>query len=188
MSLPFEFTSTSLPGLFRIERKPISDHRGFFSRFFCADTFIQLGFNKPIAQINHTLTRQKGSIRGLHYQAPPAAEIKIISCIQGDVFDVAVDLRRQSPSFLQWHAEILTAENRVSLIIPEGFAHGFQTLTEDCEMVYLHSVSYTPECEGAVNPFDPCVSVDWPLPVTDMSAKDRVLPMLSPSFKGIALV
>ena len=169
----FEFHSTPLSGLMVVQRKPIEDNRGFFARFFCADEFRQAGFTKPVAQINHTLTCKKGAMRGLHFQRPPHAETKVVSCLKGDIFDVAVDLRRGSPTFLKWHGELLSAENRKSLLIPEGFAHGFQTLTDDCELIYLHSVSFHPEAEGALNVCDPKLAIAWPLAMTELSERDR---------------
>jgi dTDP-4-dehydrorhamnose 3,5-epimerase len=135
----FDCFDAPLSGLKIIQRKAIEDERGFLSRVFCAEAFAQYGFEKAVNQINQTLTRQKGAVRGLHYQLPPHAEIKLVSCIKGEVLDIAVDLRKDSLTFLHWHAEILSESNRRSLLIPEGFAHGFQTLTNDCEMLYLHS-------------------------------------------------
>ncbi len=135
----FDILPTPLDGLKVIIRKPIEDPRGFFCRFFCAEEFLEAGFQKSISQINHTFTRGKGAVRGLHFQYPPHAEGKIVSCLRGEVYDVAVDIRKGSPTFLHWHGEILSAANQRSLLIPEGFAHGFQTLTENCELLYLHS-------------------------------------------------
>src|SRR5450830_1737092 len=167
------FSETNLAGLMLIQRKVLGDSRGFFSRFFCASELSGAGFVKPICQINHTNTAEVGVIRGLHYQRPPHAEMKLVSCLRGTVFDVAVDLRKNSPTFLQWHGEILSAENRRSLLIPEGFAHGFQALTNDCELIYLHTAIYAPAFEAALNAFDPVLTIDWPLPVTEMSERDR---------------
>ena len=144
----FDFTPTALPGLQLLHRKVIEDQRGFLSRFYCAEEFAVAGIIKPIAQINHTLTRKRGAVRGLHFQHPPHAETKLVSCLRGAIFDVAVDLRSGSPTFLQWHGEILTATNLKSLLIPEGYAHGFQALTEDCELIYLHTAAHHPEAEG----------------------------------------
>lgn len=178
-------TPTPLAGLVRVQRTCIEDSRGFFSRFFCADTLRAAGFDAPVAQMNHTSTRHRGTVRGLHFQHPPHAEIKIVNCLRGEVFDVAVDLRRGSSTFLRWHAEILSADNHASLLIPRGFAHGFQTLTDDCELIYLHSTAYAPGSEGALNALDPGLGIGWPLAVTDMSARDRTHPPLAPGFEGI---
>jgi len=187
MSSRFDMVETRLAGLYRVDRKPISDHRGFFSRFFCAKEFKDLGLTKPITQMNHTLTRQKGAIRGMHYQVLPCTETKIVTCLQGEVFDVAVDIRSGSPTFLQWHAERLSAKNPSSLYIPDGFAHGFQTLTDDCQLFYLHSDFYAPETEGALNALDSMLAIDWPLAVAEMSDRDRNHTLLDSHFKGITI-
>lgn len=183
----FDFIQTPLSGLVLVQRNAIEDHRGFFSRFYCAEEFSQAGINKPIAQINHTLTCKKGSIRGLHFQYPPYAETKIVSCLNGEIWDVAVDLRCDSPTFLQWYGVILSAVNRKSLLIPEGYAHGFQTLTEDCELIYLHTAVYHSEAEGALNVTDPRLSIAWPLPIGDLSERDRKHSLIDKNFQGFAL-
>lgn len=170
-----------------IQRKPIEDSRGFFARFFCADEFQKAGFTRSIAQINHTLTRKKGAVRGLHFQRPPHAESKVVSCLKGDIFDVAIDLRKGSSTFLRWHGEVLSAENRKSLLIPEGFAHGFQTLTDDCELVYLHSTSFHPETEGALNVRDPKLAIAWPLTMTELSERDRAHAFISINSEDVAI-
>lgn len=183
----FDFISTSLAGLTLVQRKPIEDARGYFSRFFCAAEFSLAGFTQPIAQINHTLTHKKGTVRGLHFQLPPHAEAKVVSCLKGTIFDVAVDLRKGSPTFLQWHGEVLSAENQRSLLIPHGFAHGFQTLAEECELVYLHSAPFALDAEGALNAADPKLAIAWPLPLAELSERDRAHPMIDAEFEGIAL-
>ena len=181
----FYFHPTLLSGLAVIQRKPIEDDRGFFCRFYCAVEFGEAGLRKPIAQINPTFTRKKGAVRGLHFQYPPHAETKIVSCLKGKIFDVAVDLRKGSPTFLCWHGEILSASNRKSLLIPEGFAHGFQTLTKDCELIYLHTASYVPDAEGGLNVLDPRFTIAWPLEIAELSERDRTHPMLAADFEGI---
>lgn len=183
----FDFIPTPLVGLMLVQRKAIEDHRGFLSRFYCAEEFRAAGITKPIAQINHTLTRKKGAVRGLHFQHPPHAEAKLVSCLKGEILDVAVDLRRDSPTFLHWHGEILSAANRRSLLIPEGYAHGFQTLTGDCELIYLHTADYHPKAEGALNVVDPRLGIAWPLPLDDLSERDRNLPFIGSDFQGIVL-
>lgn len=183
----FEFHDLPLSGLKLVQRKPIADARGFFARFYCADEFRAAGVDKPVAQINHTLTRKKGAVRGLHFQHPPHAETKFVSCLSGEVFDVAVDLRSGSPTFLHWHGEILSAENQRSLLIPEGFAHGFQTLSEDCELLYLHTMPFHPTAEGALNIAEPALAIQWPLPVGEMSERDRAHPFIDNHFSGIRL-
>lgn len=187
MSQCFNFISTPLQGIYRIERIPITDQRGFFSRLFCAEEFEDVGLTQPIAQINHTLTKQKGTIRGMHFQYPPHTEIKVVTCIQGEVFDVAIDLRKGSPTFLQWHVEILSKANQLSLYIPDGFAHGFQTLTEDCQMFYIHSKIYVPGAEGALNAMDPKLAIQWPQQITGISERDNNHPMLDDTFKGLSI-
>jgi len=183
----FDFILTPLPGLLIVQRKAIEDHRGFLSRFYCADEFRAAGLTKPIAQINHTLTRKKGAVRGLHFQHPPHVETKLVSCLKGKIWDVAVDLRCDSPTFLHWHGEILSAANRKSLLIPEGYAHGFQALAEDCELIYLHTATYHPEAEGALNAADSRLNLSWPLPIDDLSERDRNHPYIKSDFQGIVL-
>jgi len=184
----FDFIQTSLPDLMLVQRKAAEDNRGFLSRFYCIEAFAEAGMEKPIVQINQTLTRKKGAVRGLHFQHPPHTEIKFVSCLKGEVLDVAVDIRRTSPTFLQWHGEILSAANHKSLLIPEGYAHGFQALTEDCELIYLHTSAYHPDAEGALNVTDPALSIDWPLPVIDLSKRDQNHPFVNNiNFKGITL-
>lgn len=186
MASRFDFTATVLNDLFVVQRKEIEDDRGFLSRFYCAEEFAQVGM-KPISQINHTLTRKKGAVRGLHFQHAPHAEIKLVSCLRGKVWDVAVDLRRGSSTFLQWHAEVLSAANRKSLLIPEGFAHGFQALTEDCELIYLHTSAYEPASENALNIADPTLGIAWPLPVSEISDRDRNHKLIGQNFQGITV-
>lgn len=187
MSSRFDFVFTPLDGLVGVQRKVIKDDRGFLSRFYCAEEFRAVGMTNPVTQINHTLAHKKGAVRGLHFQYPPYAEIKLVSCLKGEVWDVAVDLRRDSPTFLQWHSEILSAKNRKSLLIPEGYAHGFQALTDDCELIYLHTTAYHPEAEGALNALDPRLNINWPLPINDLSARDRATPFVAQNYQGILL-
>lgn len=183
----FAFHATPLSGLVVVERMPIEDDRGFFCRFYCSEEFHEAALRKPIVQINHTLTRKRGSIRGLHFQHPPHAETKIVSCLQGEIFDVAVDLRKGSPTFLRWHGEKLSGSNRKSLLVPEGFAHGFQTLTGDCELLYLHTAAYARDAEGGLDALDPRLAIDWPLGIAELSDRDRAHPRLAADFDGIAL-
>ncbi len=182
-----DFFNTPLAGLEVVQRKPIEDARGYLSRFFCAEEFKRAGLYKSISQINHTLTHKKGAVRGLHYQKPPHTEIKVVSCLKGEIFDVAVDLRKNSPTFLRWHGEVLSAKNQRSLLIPEGFAHGFQTLTEDCELIYLHTSPYVQGAEEALNVADPRLGITWPLAITELSDRDRLHPMITPDFEGISV-
>jgi dTDP-4-dehydrorhamnose 3,5-epimerase len=181
----FEVTSTPLAGLHAVRRARREDARGFLSRLFCARELAAVGWDRPVAQINHTLTRATGSVRGLHFQHPPHAESKLVSCLRGEVWDVAVDLRCGSPTFLRWHAQHLSADNACALLIPRGFAHGFQTLTPDCELIYLHDAFYDPASEDGVHPLDPRVAIEWPLAIGEMSERDCNRPMLRKSFEGI---
>ena len=183
----FTITATPLVGLQTVQRNPRSDARGHVCRLFCAEELYPAGITKPITQVNHTATHKAGTVRGLHFQHPPYAEVKLVSCLKGEIFDVAVDLRRNSPTFLRWHAEMLSAANLKSLLIPEGFAHGFQTLTDDCELIYLHTASYHPEAEAALNSADPRLAIKWPLEITAMSDRDLRHPFLKQGYQGILL-
>lgn len=187
MSGRFTFYPTGLAGLTLVERNPIADDRGYLERLFCIDEFATSGIRFPVAQANRTLTRRKGAVRGMHFQFPPHTETKLVSCLAGRVFDVAVDLRRDSPTFLQWHGEELAAGNHKSLLIPAGFAHGLQTLEDDCELLYLHSAPFAAQAEGGIHPQEPKIGVAWPLPVAEMSARDSSHPALTGEFKGLAL-
>jgi dTDP-4-dehydrorhamnose 3,5-epimerase len=162
---------TPLADLVVIERQRLGDARGFFSRFFCAQELSDFGIGS-VAQINHTMTQATGTIRGMHFQSAPHDEAKFVSCLAGAVFDVAVDMRPGSPTYLKWHGEVLSADNARSMMIPPGFAHGFQTLTENCELIYLHDKPYFPGAEGGVNALDPKLAIAWPLPVSQMSERD----------------
>jgi len=170
-----------LPGLALIETAAFEDHRGSFARLFCAEELAALGM-QPIVQINHSLTRAQGAVRGLHFQRPPRAEAKLVRCLRGRMLDVAVDLRAGSPTYLTWHAVELSAANRLALFLPRGFAHGFQTLTPDCELLYLHDQAYSPEDEGGLRHDDPALGIAWPLPVSDLPARDAAHPLLSTGF------
>ncbi len=182
MTSRFDFIKTKLPGAVIAQRKRNDDTRGYFSRFYCANEFRDAGYELPIAQINHSMTERRGTVRGLHFQRSPHSEVKLVSCLKGEVFDVAVDLRADSPTFLQWHAETLSEDNARSFYIPEGFAHGFQALTDECELLYLHSVTFTPQAEGGVNIMDNSLSISWPLDITTLSDRDRSFPPIDPDF------
>lgn len=186
MSQRFEIFHTPIEGLQVLQRKPIGDPRGYLERLFCSEELAPLLGARRIVQVNHTLTRRRGTVRGLHFQHPPHAETKIVQCLRGEVFDVAVDLRQGSPTFLRWHAESLSGDNHRSLLIPEGFAHGFQALCDDCEMLYFHTAAHAPEAEGGVHPTDPCLAIPWPLPITELSPRDASHPFLTDAFKGVA--
>jgi dTDP-4-dehydrorhamnose 3,5-epimerase len=181
----FIIRGTPISNLNIIERQLQGDSRGFLTRLFCAEELVAVGWNKPVIQINHTLTQKAGTVRGMHYQRPPHAEIKLVTCLRGAIWDVAVDLRAGSPTFLQWHGEELSTINQRALLIPEGVAHGFQTLSDECEILYLHSTGYTPEVEAGLNPKDPMLSITWPLAITELSTRDAKHPMLNQQFKGM---
>jgi dTDP-4-dehydrorhamnose 3,5-epimerase len=181
------FTVTDLPlqGLKRVERQRLGDSRGFLTRLFCAKELAQAGWVDPIAQINHTLTQKRGSVRGMHYQTPPHAEMKLVTCLRGEVWDVAVDLRAGSPTFLHWHAERLSADNANALLIPHGFAHGFQALTDNVELLYCHSAAYNADAEAGLHPEDKRLAITWPLSIEEMSARDAAHPPLPLESEGV---
>lgn len=187
MSARFDILDTPLPGLLVLQRKPIGDSRGYLERLYCSAELEMLAPGKTIAQVNHTLTASRSTVRGMHFQRPPHAEVKFVSCLHGEVFDVAVDLRHNSPTFLCWHAELLSADNHKTLVIPEGFAHGFQTLTDNCEMLYFHTHTYQPDAEGGLNAQDPRLAIQWPLPVGGVSPRDAGHPFLDENFSGVTL-
>lgn len=183
----FDISDTALEGLKVLTRKPVGDSRGYLERMFCTHDLADVLNGRGVAQINRTLTRKVGTVRGLHFQRAPAAEMKFVSCLQGEVFDVAVDLRPHSRTFLAWHGERLTAENGRTLLIPEGFAHGFQTLSQDCILLYLHTAPYTPSAEDGLNGLDERIGISWPLPVGEMSVRDAALPRVGSDFVGVHL-
>ncbi len=182
-------TITDLPmsGLKLVERRRLGDSRGFLSRLYCAEELASAGWHKPIVQINHTFTAQRGTVRGMHYQQPPHAEMKLVTCIQGEVWDVAVDLRAGFPTFLHWHAEKLTADNHRALLIPEGFAHGFQTISDNVIMLYCHNSAHNPDSEAALNAQDPRLAITWPQAITVLSPRDAKHPLLNSEFTGVLL-
>lgn len=164
-----------------------SDERGTFSRLFCASELANILQGRKIVQINHSVTRRRGAVRGLHFQQPPFAEMKLVRCLRGSVWDVAVDLRKGSDTFLHWHAEELTPANEKMIVIPEGFAHGFQTLEADSELLYLHTEFYHPESEGGYPPTDARISIQWPLTISALSDRDASHAPVTDDFQGIAL-
>lgn len=181
-------TDLPLSGLKLIERQYLSDSRGFFSRIFCAEELAIVGWIKSIAQINHTYTAKRGTVRGLHFQHQPHAEMKLVSCVCGEVWDIAIDVRANSPTFLQWHAEILSADNQKALLIPEGFAHGFQTLTDNVELLYCHSAPYIAAAEAGLNPKDENLAITWLMNITEISERDNSHPFLiETKFTGVSL-
>ena len=181
MGRSMNIKQTPLKDAFIIEPEPFRDDRGLFARVFCKQELRDILRGKNIVQVNHSMTRQKGAIRGMHFQRPPRAEVKMVKCLSGSVFDVMIDLRSDSSTFLNWHGEKLSAENMKMMYIPEGFAHGFQTLEQNSELLYLHTEFYNPEYEGGVHYNDPKVGISWPLEVTDVSERDRNHPLLAGS-------
>jgi dTDP-4-dehydrorhamnose 3,5-epimerase len=179
------FNELQLKRAFVITPEPFVDNRGFFLRSFCTEEFSSQGLVNNFLQMNHSGTKGKGSIRGMHFQYAPFAEVKVVKCTKGAILDVVIDLRKGSPTFLKWESVELSDENKRSIYIPQGFAHGFQTLTEDAEIIYLVSQVYNKESEGGVRYNDPAVGIEWELPVANMSEKDMNIPLIDSSFKGI---
>lgn len=182
-----KFHHTPLAGLTLIETTPIQDERGRFTRVFCEAECSELRPDLHWTQINVSTTTHKGTVRGMHFQYPPAAEAKLIRCLQGRVFDVAVDLRARSPTFLHWHGVELSEDGPTQYFIPEGFAHGFQVLTDHAQLLYLHTAAWNRQYEGTLRHDDPVLSIAWPLPVTQVSEKDRHTALLDGSFTGVIL-
>jgi len=178
---------TSIQDLFLLQSSIFIDERGMFARTFCKNEFKQIGFDKEFVQFNHSFNKQKGTVRGMHFQNAPYCETKLIRCIQGAVYDVAVDLRKGSPTFLQYLGIELNAENMVSILIPEGFAHGFQTLEENSALIYHHTQYYTPNADAGIRFDDPALDIYWKLPVTSISEKDKSYKLIDNNFKGIIL-
>ena len=185
MSGRFDIEETAIAGLKVLRRKPIGDSRGYLERMYCLDDLRALVGGRTIVQINRTLTAKTGTVRGMHFQVAPHAEMKLVSCVRGKVFDVAVDLRQGSPTLLRWHAEVLSEDNHRTLAIPEGFAHGLQTLSDDCELLYLHTARYEANAEGGVHPQDPALAIEWPHPIAEMSDRDRMRALLASDFRGL---
>ncbi len=179
-----KFHATPLKGAYTIELEKRGDDRGFFARFFCEREFEAAGLSMPIVQINNSLTAKAGTLRGMHYQLPPAAETKVVRCIRGALYDVIIDLRPDSSTFGQWFGAELTAENRRMMYVPQGFAHGFITLTDDTEAFYLSSTFYSPEQERGIRFDDPRFGVIWPVAPVDVSAKDKTWPDYDRQFHG----
>lgn len=180
-------SETKIRGVIVVETTPFTDNRGSFVRFFCQRELSKIIASRSILQVNHSRTASRGAIRGLHFQRAPHAEMKMVRCMRGRVWDVAVDLRQDSPTFLQWHSEELAPDNARILIVPEGCAHGFQTMEPDSELLYLHTAFYEPGSEGGVRYDDPRVAIKWPLASTDISARDLNHPLLPLDFSGIVI-
>lgn len=170
------FRELPLPGVFLIEPEYHRDMRGWFARTWCEEEFAEHGLNPRLVQCNVSFNRRRGTLRGMHFQAPPHAEAKLIRCTQGAIWDVALDLRPVSPTFLQHIGVELTAPNRHALYIPEGCAHGFQTLTDDTEVLYQMSAAYAPEAARGVRFDDPMFGIEWPVADPIMLERDRTYP------------
>jgi dTDP-4-dehydrorhamnose 3,5-epimerase len=179
-------TQTALPGVAVVETTPFADDRGAFACLYDGRELASVIGGRRIVQINHSRTSRVGAVRGMHFQHPPHAEMKLVRCLRGRVWDVAVDLRAGSSTFLRWHAVELTPGNARMLVVPEGCAHGFQVLEAESELLYLHTAFYVPAAEGGVSCDDPRLGIAWPLPVEGLSARDRGLLPLAHDFSGIA--
>ena len=187
--MPADLRRTAIHGVFELVGQPFSDHRGAFLNAFRSQepAFASSWGDRGIAQVNLSRSEAVGTIRGLHLQAAPHAEAKLVRCLRGRVWDVAVDLRAGSPTFLEWYAQELAPDEAKMLVIPEGFAHGFQVLEPESELLYLHTEYYHPPSEGGVRHDDPRLSIPWPLPPQDLSPRDLAHPLLTEAFSGVTL-
>ncbi len=174
-------------GLYTIHPIITEDNRGSFSRIFCMNEIQHLLNGKIIQQINHSITSQKGTVRGMHFQYAPDCEVKMVKCIKGKVLDIVIDIRKDSKTFLNIFYIELSAKNQNMIYIPEGFAHGFQTLEDNTELLYLHTQQYSPNNEGALNIRDPLLSINFPLDIINLSKRDEVHTFLDKNFKGIEI-
>lgn len=170
------FTATELAGAYIVDLERREDERGFFARTWCQHEFEQQGLVARIAQANMSYNHTRGTLRGMHFQRPPFAETKLVRAVRGAIYDVIVDLRPDSPTYKGWIGVELTADNRRALFVPEGFAHGFQTLEDNTDVIYQVSAFYTPGAEGGLRHDDPAFAIRWPLPVTVISDKDAGWP------------
>lgn len=187
MSGRFELLQEPMEGLKLLRRKRFGDERGYLSRLFDAEDMSDLGWRGGVFQINETVTKRAGTVRGMHYQHPPFAEAKLVTCLAGRVEDVVVDIRAGSPTFLKHFSVELSDDNALSLLIPEGFAHGFQTRVDDVRMIYAHSAPYRPEAEGGLHPLDPALAIAWPIAIEALSDRDRSHAPLEFDFPGVVL-
>ena len=183
----FSISCAPLEGLRLIERRKLADSRGFLSRIYASEELKSCGWTKEVAHINHTYTAKRGTLRGMHFQVMPHAEMKLVTCIRGAIIDVVVDIRQGSKTFLSHHMETLSEQNNRSLLIPEGFAHGFQALTDNVELIYCHSEPYSPSCESGLHPLDSSLGISWPIPVEKISSKDASYALIDKKYKGLFL-
>jgi dTDP-4-dehydrorhamnose 3,5-epimerase len=182
-----QFHPLSLSDAYIIELEPRGDERGRFTRLFCARELAQIGHTKPIVNVNHSYTQKAGTIRGMHFQYPPHAEVKIVKCLRGAIWDCIVDIRRDSPTYLKWEGVELTESNDRMMYVPEGFAHGFQSLTDDVEVVYFVSNFYAPNDEGGLRFDDPALNITWQREVAEVSVKDREHRLIDDGFQGVVI-
>ncbi len=182
-----EFIKTELDGLIIIQHNIIEDQRGFFARTFCKEEFKKIGFEKEFVQFNHSFNLSKGTVRGMHYQLSPFCETKLIRCIQGSIYDVVVDIRIGSSTYLQHFGIELSSKRMTSLLIPEGFAHGFQVLEDNSALIYHHTQFYNSVADSGIKHDDNTLGIEWPLPVVNVSKKDTLYPTIDKNFKGIKL-
>ena len=178
-------TPTPFKVVYVIDTSAFIDDRGAFARWFCANEMKDIIGDQKIVNVNFSRTVNKGSIRGMHFQFPPHTETKMVRCIRGKILDVIVDIREGSPTFLKHFAVELSADNMSLLYIPKGFAHGFQSLEDNSEIMYLVTEFYSAEMESGLNALDPALGIEWPLPIANMSDKDKNRPFITPDFKGI---
>ena len=183
-----KFHSTSLRGAVLIELEKRGDDRGFFARYFCEHEFAAAGLESRYVQINNSLSAKKGTLRGLHYQLPPSAEVKVVRCVRGALWDVIIDLRPDSPSYKKWFGAELSAENRLMMYVPRGFAHAILTLTDEAEAIYLVSDSYAPEKERGLRWDDTAFGIEWPIEPTEISPKDAKWPSFDAAFHSVELM
>jgi dTDP-4-dehydrorhamnose 3,5-epimerase len=181
------FQPTPIQGLWEITTAPRGDARGSLTRLYCADEFEEITPGLRFVQVNHSITAQRGTVRGMHFQRAPALEAKLIRCLRGSVFDVIVDVRENSPTFGRWHAVELTEANQRQVLIPAGCAHGFQSMADDSQLLYQHSAAYAPFCEDGLAFDDPRVDIRWPLPITEVSARDWGFKRTGHGFEGVRI-
>lgn len=186
MDKKLNIIQTTFKDLYMVEPNSSKDERGAFSRIYCEEEMHDI-FGKSIKQINHSVTKNKGTVRGLHFQYEQHSEIKMVKCIRGSVFDVVVDIRKNSPTFLNYFSVELTQDNQKMIYIPKGFAHGFQTLQDDTELLYFHSSVYKPSKEGALNIKDTLLNIKWPLDIINLSKRDEEHKLLDNTFEGIVI-
>ena len=187
MGVSVKVKITPISNLVVVESLQNIDNRGSFERLYCEGELADIIGSRRILQINLSRTLTMGTIRGLHFQRPPNAEMKLVRCLKGKVWDIAVDLRHDSPTFLQWHAEELTPTNSLMMVIPEGFAHGFQTLENESEIIYLHTSFYSPQSESGLRYNDPRLSINWPIKENNLSDRDASYPMINLDYLGVVI-